>query len=328
MPTNLPPEYFEVDRRYRAAESVGEKIACLEELISTVPKHKGTDKLRADLRRKLSKLRAEAQTRAGASRRESAFRIEKAGAGQVAVVGPPNTGKSALVAALTNATPEVSTSPFSTWTPTPGMMPYADIQVQLIDTPPLHSNFVQAELMDLIRRSDLILLVLDLQADPIRQLEDTVALLEAYRILPLWVQDEHPGASRAVFKPLLVVPNKADAQDSRELVELFGQLIGEQWPVVAVSATTGYNLKVLKARVFESLGVIRVYSKPPGREPDLAAPFVLRRGSTVEELAAKIHQDFRHHLVAARVWGSAEFEGQMVARDYVLQDGDVVELRI
>jgi len=328
MPTNLPPEYFEVDRRYRAAESLGEKIACLEELISTVPKHKGTDKLRADLRRKLSKLREASKATSSVSRHESAFRIEKAGAGQVVVIGPPNTGKSALVAALTNANPEVSPSPFSTWTPTPGMMPFADIQVQLIDTPPLHSDFVQPELMDLIRRSDLILLVLDLQADPIRQLEDTMALLAEQRIFPVWLQQDHPAAGRAVFKPLLVIANKADSEDSDELTELFGQLIGDQWPLCAVSASTGRNLKQLRAQVFARLGVIRVYSKPPGREPDLTAPFVLRRGSTVEELAGKIHQDFRHSLLAARVWGSADFDGQMVARDHVLQDGDVVELRI
>jgi ribosome-interacting GTPase 1 len=328
MPTNLPPEYFEVERRYRAAESASEKIACLEELLSTVPKHKGTDKLRADLRRKLSKLRAESKARTGATRRESAFLIERAGAGQVVVVGPPNTGKSALVATLTNAGPEVSPSPFSTWTPTPGMMPFADVQIQLIDTPPLHSDFVQPELMDLIRRSDLILLVLDLQADPIRQLEDTMDLLAAHHILPHWLQDDRPEGGRATVKPLLVVANKADDEDSNELVELFRQLVGEQWPVFAVSATSGRNLEQLKAQVFDRLEVIRVYSKPPGREPDLAAPFVLKRGSTVEELAGKIHQDFRHNLLAARVWGSAEFDGQMVPREHVLADGDVVELRI
>jgi len=328
MPTNLPPEYFEVDRRYRAAESPAERIACLEELISTVPKHKGTDKLRADLRRKLSRLREESKAASAISRHESAFRIERAGAGQVAVVGPPNTGKSALVAALTNADPEVSPSPFSTWTPTPGMMPFGDVQIQLIDTPPLHSDFVQPELMDLIRRSDLLLLVLDLQADPIRQLEDAMALLTEHRIFPLWLQNDDPGAGRAMFKPLLVIANKADDEDSDELTELFGQLIGNQWPLCAVSASTGRNLEHLKAQVFASLGVIRVYSKPPGREPDLTAPFVLKRGSTVEELAGRIHQDFRHNLVAARVWGSSDFDGQMVSRAYVLQDGDVVELRI
>jgi ribosome-interacting GTPase 1 len=328
MPTNLPPEYFEVERRYRAAESVGERIACLEELLSTIPKHKGTDRLRADFRRKLSKLRDESRARTGATRHDSAFRIDKAGAGQVVVVGPPNTGKSALVAALTNATPEVSPSPFSTWTATPGMMPFEDVQVQLIDTPPLHSDFVQPELMDLIKRADLLLLVLDLQTDPIRQLEDTMALLEAHHIYPLWLQDGHPDGGRATFKPLLVIANKADDQDSTELVELFQQLVGGQWPLVAVSSTTGRNLDQLSEAIFDSLGIIRVYSKPPGREADLTAPFVLKRGGTVEELAGKVHQDFRRNLAAARVWGSAGFDGQMVARDHVLQDGDVVELRI
>jgi ribosome-interacting GTPase 1 len=158
MPTNLPPEYFEVEKRYRAASSPEEKAACLEEMLGTIPKHKGTDKLRADLRRKLSKLKDAARTRKGTSRQVSAFHIDKEGAGQAVVIGPANVGKSALVAALTNATPEVADYPFTTWTPTPGMMPVEDIQVQLIDTPPLNSEFVDPELINLIRRADLILL--------------------------------------------------------------------------------------------------------------------------------------------------------------------------
>ncbi|MFQ5344025.1 MAG: GTPase [Anaerolineae bacterium] len=328
MPTNLPPEYFEAEARYRAAQSAAEKIVLLEELISTIPKHKGTDKLRADLRRRLSKLKSSAQTRKGVSRHESPFHIDKEGAGQVAVVGPPNTGKSALVAALTNATPEVSPAPFTTWTPTPGMMPVENVQVQLIDTPPLSREYVRPDLLDLIRRVDLILLVVDLPTDPIQQIEDTVAILEENRIIPLRLEDRHAERRRLTFVPLLVLANKNDDEDSDEVFEIFLELLEDEWPLLPVSAVTGRNLERMKQVVYERLGIMRVYSKAPGREPDLSAPFVLKKGDTVEEFAGKVHQDFYRNLKTARVWGSGVFDGQLVGRDHVLHEGDVVELRM
>ena len=327
MPTNLPPEYFEVERRYRAARSPEEKIACLEELFGTIPKHKGTDRLRADLRRRLSKLKAASQTRKGAGRQVSAFRIDREGAGQVAVVGPPNVGKSALVAALTNATPEVADYPYTTWVPTPGMMPVEDIQVQLIDTPPLNRDFVEPELVNLIRRSDLILLVVDLQTYPIQQLDDTIAILQELRIAPRHLQDRTTGQQRLTFIPLLVVVNKNDDESSDEDLAVLCELLEDEWPLLPVSAATGRNFDRLKWAVFERLEIMRIYSKPPGQEPDLTAPFVMKKGCTVEEFAGKVHQDFLQNLKSVRVWGSAVYDGQMVSRDHVLQDGDVVELR-
>jgi hypothetical protein len=328
MPANLPPEYFEVERRYRAAKSVEEKVALLEELISTVPKHKGTDKLRADLRRKLSKLKAAAQTRKKVGRQVSPFRIDREGAGQVVLIGPTNVGKSTLVATLTSASPEVSPAPYTTWKPTPGMMPVEDIQVQLVDTPPLTREYVEPEFLDLIRRADLVLLVVDLQTDPVQQLEDSIALLQEHRIVPQHWKERYPEERRLTFVPLVVLANKYDGEDADELFELFLGLLEDDWPVLPVSATTGRNLERLKQVVFERLEIIRIYSKAPGKKPDLDAPFVLKKGSTVEDFAAKVHHDFVEHLKAARVWGSVPFDGQMVPRDYVLQDGDVVELRM
>jgi small GTP-binding protein len=328
MPTNLPPEAIEAENRYRAAKSVAEKIACLEEYISLIPKHKGTDKLRAGLRRRLSKLKAAAETRKKVSRQVSAFHIDKEGAGQVVVVGPPNVGKSALVAALTNATPEVADYPFTTWTPTPGMMPVENIQIQLIDTPPLNRNYVEPELLNLIRRSDLILLVVDLQAYPIQQLEDTIVFLQEHRIVPLRLKDHYIEQQRLIFKPLLVLVNKNDDESFDGDFEVLCELLEDDWPLLPVSAATGRNFERMKQVVFERLEIIRVYSKAPGKEPDLSAPFVLKKGSTVEEFARGIHQDFFENLKSARVWGSAAHDGQMVGRDHVLRDGDVVELRI
>jgi hypothetical protein len=329
MPTNLPPEYFDAEKRYRAATSPQEKVATLEELISTIPKHKGTDKLRADLRRRLSKLKdAAAQSKKGVSKHESAFRIDKEGAGQAVLVGPANVGKSALVAALTHATPEVADYPYTTWQPTPGMMSFENIQIQLVDTPPLDREFVELQLMDLIRRSDLILLVVDLLTDPIQHLEGSVALLEEHRIIPHRLRDHYPETRRLTFIPMLVVANKYDDEGMDENLEIFRTLLEDDWSLVAVSATTGRNLEQLKRMVFNRLEVVRVYTKVPGKGPDLATPFVLKEGDTVEVLARKIHKDFVENLKTARVWGKALYDGQMVSRDYILHDGDVVELHI
>ncbi|TEU12674.1 MAG: TGS domain-containing protein [Anaerolineales bacterium] len=328
MPLNLPPEALKAEQRYRAAKSVADKIACLEEFISTIPKHKGTDKLRADLRKRLSKLKSATQSRKKVSRQDSAFHIDKEGAGQVAVVGPTNVGKSALVATLTNATPEVANSPFTTWKPTPGMMPIENIQIQLVDTPSLNRDYVEPELLDLIRKSDLILLVVDLQAGPIQQIEDTIALLQEHRIVPRHLKDRYIEQRRLTFVPLLVLVNKNDDEDADEDFEIFCELLEDDWPLLPVSVTTGRNLERLKRVVFERLEIIRVYSKPPGKEPDLSAPFVLKKGSTVAEFAGKVHKDFIERLQSARVWGKDVYDGQMVGRDHVLHDGDVVELRI
>jgi small GTP-binding protein len=328
MPTNLPPEYYKVEQRYRAAESDSEKADLLEEMLSTIPKHKGTDKLRADLRRKLSKLKAASQAKKKVGKQASAYSIDREGAGQVIVIGHANVGKSSLVAALTNADPEVADFPFSTWKPSPGMMPIDNIQVQLIDTPPLNRDFLESEFMDLIRRSDLILLMVDLQAEPITQLEQSAALLEEYRIVPAHRIEEYPEDSRLTFVPVLILVNKVDDETYDEDYEAFRELCGEECPMLPLSIKTLRNIDGLKKSIFNLLDIIRVYSKIPGKEPDLSAPFVLEKNETVEGFARKVHLDFYEKLKAARIWGTGVYDGQMVGRDHVLHDGDVVELRI
>ncbi|HPV08132.1 MAG TPA: TGS domain-containing protein [Aggregatilineales bacterium] len=327
MPANLPPEYFAAEERFRAAETTEEKIASLEELISTVPKHKGTDHLRADLRRKLAKLRESAAARKSGGRRESPYNISREGAAQIVVIGPANTGKSSLVRALTNAEPEVAEYPFTTRIPTPGMMPIDNVQVQLVDTPPLDYAFEEGPLISLIRRADLILLVIDLQADPIEQYEQMLARLEEHRIIPAQLRDEYPPESRLWFIPMLVLVNKTDDERHDEDFEVLCELLGEpQCPLIPISVEQNRNIERMKQAVFEHLGIIRVYSKPPGKEPDFSAPFVLKAGSTVEEFAGRVHRDFVEQLRSARVWGTGVYDGQMVGRDHVLHDGDIVEL--
>jgi ribosome-interacting GTPase 1 len=328
MPTNLPPEYFDAEKRYRTASTSAEKLSCIEEMLTIIPKHKGTDKLRADLRKRVSKLKSAAQAKKSLAKHESAYHINKEGAGQVIIVGATNVGKSALVATLTNAGPEVADFPHSTWKPTPGMMPMENIQIQLIDTPPLSKEYVDPEMMDLIRRCDLVLLMVDLQTDPLQQLEDTVALLGEHGIVPLRLKDRYKDQRSISLVPFLIMANKNDDTATDENLDIFRELLNDNWPMVAASVTTGRNLDLLKAAIVERLNIIRVYSKSPGKKPNRSSPFVLKKGSTIVDFASKVHQDFAQKLRAAKVWGSAVFDGQMVQRDYVLQDGDIVELQI
>lgn len=328
MPTNLPPEYFDAEKRYRSASTSAEKLACIEEMLTIIPKHKGTDKLRAGLRKRVSKLKSATQAKKSLAKHESAYHINKEGAGQVIIVGATNVGKSAMVAALTNAAPEVADFPHTTWKPTPGMMPMENIQIQLIDTPPLSKEYVDPEMMDLIRRCDLVLLMVDLQTDPLQQLEDTVALLEEHGIVPLRLKDRYKDKRGISLIPFLIMANKNDNIATDENLDIFRELLNDNWPMVAASVTTGRNLDRLKATIVERLNIIRVYSKSQGKKPDRSSPFVLKKGSTIVDFASKVHQDFAQKLKAAKVWGPAVFDGQMVQRDYVLQDGDIIELQI
>lgn len=328
MPANLPPEYFEVERRYREAKTPLEKIRGLEEMLAVIPKHKGTDKLRADYRRRLSKLKSQQQAKKATSKHDLGYRIEREGAGQIVLVGTPNVGKSALVGALTNATPEVADFPHTTRIPTPGMMPFENIQVQLIDMPPMTQEFMEPWLPDIVRRADNIMLVVDVTTDPIQQLEDTVALLEQKRIAPLQPDSLYEERRDWSFKPILVVANKNDSASTDENLQIFKDLLEDDWLIAGVSSTTGRNLEQLKQMLFEHLGIIRVYTKARGKTPDHTAPFVLKKGATLEDLAVKVHKDFFEKLKFAKVWGNGVYDGQMIQRDYVLQDGDVVELHM
>jgi len=327
MPTNLPPDYFAAEERLRKARTSEERIASLEEMMSIVPKHKGTEHLRADLKRRLAELRTEQPSQKGGGRQVSPFHIDTEGAGQVTLVGMPNVGKSSLVVAFTNAKPEVGAQPFTTWNPTPGMMPIEDIQVQLVDTPPLNREFIKPGMMDLIRRSDLLLVVVDIQGYPLQELDDAVAILDEHCIVPASFRDRYPDRYDLTFVPALVAVNKCDNPGFDEDYEILRELADGAWQMVPVSATTGYHLDEFKRAIYTRLDIIRVYGKPPGREADLSAPFVLRKGGTVEEFAAAVHQDFVKHLKSARVWGEGVFDGQIVSREHILHDGDIVELR-
>lgn len=332
MPTNVTPQYRRLEEAYRRASDPEEQLRLLQEMMAEIPKHKGTEHVRADLKRKMSELRAEGGKKKGpASRQVSVFHIEREGAGQVVLAGMPNVGKSALVDALTGAQPEVSPSPMTTWEPLPGMMPIDNVQVQLVDTPPLNEDFMRPELFQLIRNADILALVLDLQAFPFEQYETSLRLLAEHKIVPAEHQaayrEEHPDERGVAFLPTIVLVNKDDDPAQDEDFAVLQELLETDLRLLPISAKTLRHVDGLKSLVFDMLGIVRIYAKPPGKEPDYSAPFVMYRGGTVETFAMQVHRDLVRTLKSARVWGEGVYDGQSVSRDHVLHDGDVVELR-
>jgi ribosome-interacting GTPase 1 len=326
MPTNVPPQYREVENRYRAATDPEEKLACLEEMLRIMPKHKGTDKLQADVKARIAKLRKD-RGKKGASTGPSHM-VPREGAGQVALLGPPNAGKSALVAALTHAQPKVAEYPFTTREPVPGMMVFEDVKIQLIDLPPISDEHTEPWIYDAVRRADLVWLVVD-NGGALDGLELVDRL-----VLPKHIGLIAPGAEPDYEdKPLgwlpketLLVITGSDREDAAENLEIFRELASPVFPVLSVSSVTGEGADALRRETFLALGVIRVYTKEPGKEPDRESPFTLKHGATVDDLARAIHREVAASLKFARIWGPGVFDGQPVQKDHVLEEGNVVEL--
>ena len=321
MPANLTPEYLAAEKKWKAATTPQDRLAALQEMLATIPKHKGTDKMQADLKRRIAQVRREMQRKGGTARQKPFYHVQREGAGQVVLVGPPNSGKSALLRALSRAEPEVAPYPFTTRVPLPGMVPFENVQIQLVDLPPLTREFSEGWLYAIIRTADAVALTLSLgEEEVLEQAETALRLLEEARI-PL----RAPQAA-GEGKSALTVATHVDAPGAAVRLDLLREFAGGRLPVVAVSTVTGEGLEALRRALFESLGVIRVYSKPPGRKADLSAPFILRRGATVLDAAEAIHKDFAAQLRYARLWGRDEYAGQMVGRDHLLEDGDILEV--
>lgn len=310
MPANLGPEFLAAEEEFRRAESVAERIAALEKMYATLPKHKGTEKLQADIRRRLSQLRKENQKK-GPARAAPFYQIEREGIGQVALLGPPNSGKSSLLRAMTHAEPQVAPYPFTTHAPAPGMAQFEDVQIQLVDLPPLAPEWVEPWVAQVLRRADRTVMVV--AADDPDDLSE-IEFLE--RQLQEWKQP----------LPRLMVVNKVDQPGGRDNFEVLAELYAGRYECLPVSAKTGEGLDRLAKRLFELLDVVRVYTKAPGKKPDLTAPYVLKRGATVLEAARHVHKDFAEHLKLARLYRRGQMEeGLPVSRDHAVEDGDILE---
>jgi len=313
MPANLPPQYFEAEKTYRLAKTPLEKIAALEEMLAIMPKHKGTDHLRAELRGRIAKLNQLLEKKSATQR--ASMVIDKEGAAQIAVIGLPNAGKSQIVSSITNASPTVAEYPFTTRSATPGMMEFENIQIQLIDTPPLVAQSIEWWLPPILRRADALLIVVDLSDAPLAQVEAIITQLENMRV-------------QLKERKTLIIGNKIDLQNTSDNYIALNDKYKEQLPVVAVSAKERIGLDELKHKVYQMLDIIRVYTKAPGQKPDFSDPIILKKGSRLEDAATSVHKDFRARLKYARLWGSGKHDGIMARRDHILQDGDVIELHL
>ncbi len=315
MPANLTPQYMDAEKRFKHAQSVPEKIAALEEMMATIPKHKGTEKLQADLKKKMSALRKESEHSKKTGRRET-FVVEREGARQLALVGAPNSGKSQLVRALTHATPDVADYPYTTRTPIPGMLIFENVRLQLVDLPPISPEYTEAWVAQVIRNADAVLWIVDLSDDDILdRLEETRTFLVNAHVS---LED----------MKVLVVGNKNDSEGAEEREAIVREVHQNRFPMTTISAVTASSdgLERFKKVVYDFLDVVRVYTKAPGKKPDFTDPYVVARGGTVLDVAEKVHRDFVKDLKYARIWGEGKVDGIMVPRDFVISEGDILEL--
>lgn len=337
MPANLTPDYKAAETRYRKARDPQQRLEALREMLRLVPKHKGTDHLQADIKSKIKELTDELTApRKGAARGGPPTVIRPEGAAQVAIVGPPNSGKSALHAHLTGSHSPSEAYPFATLYPQPGMLPVDDVMIQLVDLPSISRQHPIPWIGNALHPADAALLVVDLGVpgcvEQVVELHEILAERKVH-LTPRWPTD--PGGIGddddpfAVHLPCLVVATKADLiPEIEEELKVFLELCEHPYPSLVVSTLNGTGLDRIGTWLFGRLGIVRVYSKPPGKTPDLDRPYTVRLGDTVLDVAELVHRDFGESLRYARLWGRSGFDGQQVGRDHLVADGDVLELHL
>jgi ribosome-interacting GTPase 1 len=331
MPANLTPEYKEAEDRFKRAKSDDEKLACLEEMLRVIPKHKGTEKMRKDIKTRISKLKATLETpkKSAAGRQKPVDHVEKHGAAQIVMLGPPNCGKSSLLKTATGAEPEVADYPYTTRKPQPGMMLYETVQFELVDLPPIAEDFYENWMTNIIRNADVILLMADLASDSMLEgIDAVIAKLDDLKMIMVKKEIPEHYIGSQFCKRTVIAANKCDAPDAIDNLAVLTELYGERFAIMPISCNNGTNLDELKAYIFNILQVIRVYTKTPGQDADFSDPIVLPIGSTVEDAAFAIHKDFAHKLQYAKLWGDGKFDGQRVTSKFELADKDIIEFHI
>jgi len=390
MPTNLPAEAKRKWAEVSAAKNPRKKLQLLQEFLSLVPKHKGTAKLCAQVKKQMATLRKEIEEkrRRKAGKGGPKFFIEKEGAAQMALMGLTNVGKSSLLSTVTNAKVEISSNPYTTREPVPGIMAYQDVQFQIVEAPALMEGSADGrawglQSLALARNADGLILMVDLSRGPVDQLSlvlnevekarmlvskpkgrveverkfmgaglriiligrlvdctmsDVEELLRGYRIMDAVVKvsgeatlDEVEDAvfESTVYKPTVIVANKIDLEGSGASLKLLESYVGNKLPILAVSCEKRRGLEKLGETVFKTLDIIRVYTKEPNEKEFSKRPFILKRGSTVYDLAKNIHSDFGEKFSYAKVWAKRlVFSPQKVGSAFTIEDGDVVEIHV
>ena len=327
MPANLPPQYQRAEQRYREAIAPEDKVEALEEMMRIIPKHKGTDHMRADLKKRISQHKKEAQEGGKKQAASTLDKVEKEGAGQAVLVGLPNAGKTSIVAHFTKAQVEPTDYPFATFKPVSGMMHFENIQIQLVDLPPVSMEHTEYWVFNIIRNTDLVLLIVDLSLpDPEEQVLELTTLLEEKHLLLAGNREiSSPDLSIAV-KPTIILATKSDIPGSEEGLVSLTEEYGSDFPIISLSVQAEQNTETLPQKIFEALQVLRVYTKAPGKKPDLDQPYTLPVGSTVLDVAEAVHRDIAQNLRFARIWGANKYDGQQVKQDHIVSDEDIVEL--
>ncbi|MFN2643835.1 MAG: GTPase [Burkholderiales bacterium] len=328
MPANLSPEYKKAEQAYRAAREPRERLDCLKEMLRSIPKHKGTEHLQADIKSRIKELTDELAGPKKGGARGAPFALRREGAAQVCLVGPPNSGKSTLHVALTGSHSEVGAFPYTTQAPVPGMLAYEDIAFQLVDLPPVSRAHIEPALFGVLALADAAWLVVDL-TDP-DCTEHVTAIREELARHKIVFDENWPRQPEdyvlRLRLPTLLVANKSDLDPDPDEVKVLEELLDIRYPAFAVSAKTGRGLGELAPFLFKALGIVRVYSKIPGKPADRQRPFTVRRGASVLDVARLVHHDVATALKYARLWGSGEFDGQQVGPEHRVADGDVLEL--
>jgi len=330
MPANLTPQYKKAEDEYRREQTPEEELRCLELMLREIPKHKGTDKLQAELKAKISKARQESEHAKKAGKKgHHGPHIQRQGAGRAVILGGPNAGKSQLLAKLTRATPEIAPYPFTTREPQPGMMPWEDVMVQLIDTPPITADVLDPGILGLVRGSDLVLLLFDAGSDDgidaLQAVLDRLHQTKTRLAQESYLDEEDIGLS---FTQTFLVHNKLDLPGAEERIALLKEFCPLDFREFRISAEHGTGLEDLRNAIYEALDVVRVYTKlPTKKEADYDKPFTLKRGGTLLDVAELVHRDLAADFKYARVWGSAVLApGTQMKGDYVVHDKDVVEI--
>jgi hypothetical protein len=346
MPANLSPEYKAAEAAFRASRDPRERLERLREMLRTIPKHKGTEHLQADIKARIKELGDEIEGgRKSGGHGGPSLVIRPDGAAQIAIVGAPNVGKSELHARLTGSGAHVAPYPFTTQYPEPGMLSYEDVHFQLLDLPAVAPEHPVPWLAGTLQTADAALFVADL-AEPtcIEQMQSVLDGLARLRVTltDRWdaagapqgdapEDDDARGSAQdpfAVRLPALVLANKAEGvPDPIAELEALRDLAGWTFPRMAVSARTGLGLGAIGPWLFEHLGIVRVYTKVPGHPAERQRPFTLRRGQTVGDVARLVHHDLVRSLRYARVWGGG-FDGRQVGPEHPVGDRDVVELHV
>lgn len=300
MPINAHPEYISAEREYLIAETKEQKIQALKKMISHAPSHKGAENLRAQLKRRLAKLKY-AKEKEIKQKRAGKSGIKKEDM-QAVIIGKTNTGKSSLLSILTNAIPEIAEYEFTTKYPIVGMMNYNGMGIQLIEIPAIESgNYDKG----LVNTADTILILIT----NLQQINDIKKKIDKS------------------FGKKIVVFNKIDLLSELEKRKISATLQSKKYNFILISTKTKEGIENLKEKIFQSFDKIRVYTKEPGKEKT-KKPIILSPESIVKDAAEKILKGFSKKIKETKIWGpSSKYPGQVVGLQHKLKDLDVVEFR-